>query len=325
MRAFAYHNYGEADQLKAVDQPLGEPGAGKIRVKVEAVSVNASDQEMLRGKPAYTRIWGPFRPRRHVLGSDIAGRVDKLGPDVDSFQPGQSVFGDVMESWGGFADYAVVPAAEMRAMPEGLSFADAGALPQAACVAHQGLFAAADLQAGERVLINGAGGGAGAFAIQLAHRAGAHVTAVDHGDKAQFMAELGAAETVDYRQTDISQASDKFDVILDLIAVRSLLAYRRILAPGGRYILVGGAVPYMLQTLILGSLMSLVGKRRYKILAAKTNHGLETLAEMVLKGELQVPIARQYSLDDVPQAMAHFATGSVCGKLVLFASPSSQT
>ena len=150
MRVFAYHNYGEADQLKAVDQPLGEPGPGKMRIKIEAVSINASDQEMLRGRPAYTRIWGPFRPRRHVLGSDIAGRVDKLGPDVDGFQPGQKVFGDVMETWGGFAEYAVVPAAEMRPMPEGLSFADAAALPQAACVAHQGLFAAAGLTFGRR-------------------------------------------------------------------------------------------------------------------------------------------------------------------------------
>lgn len=195
-----------------------------------------SDWECLRGTPLYARIGGLRRPARRVLGSDIAGVVESVGAGVTRFRPGDAVYGDNLGLEGGFAEYALVPESALAPKPDALTFAEASTLPQAGAIALQGIAGAGP---GDSVLINGAGGGSGSFAIQLAKRLGAHVTGVDNSEKLEFMRSVGADEVIDYREQDFTRAG-AYDLVLDLVAQRSVLAYHRALARGGRYRCVGG-------------------------------------------------------------------------------------
>ena len=229
---------------------MPSPAAGQVLVKIAATSVNLSDWESLRGSPLYSRIGGLRAPARRTLGSDIAGWVDAVGDGVTRFRPGDEVYGDNLVLKGGFAEYAVAPESALARKPAGLTFAEASTIPQAGAIALQGTDGAG---AGQRVLINGAGGGSGSFAIQLAKRLGAHVTGVDNAGKLDFMRSVGADEVIDYRSEDFTRGGP-YDLILDLVAHRSVFAYRRALAPGGRYRCVGGSVSALLRVLTVGSL-----------------------------------------------------------------------
>ena len=239
MKAVVYDRYGSPEVLRVEDVALPSPAAGQVRVKVAATSLNLSDWECLTGRPAYARIGGPRRPAHRTLGSDIAGVVDEIGDDVTGFGIGDEVYGDNLALMGGFAEYALAPESVLIRKPAGLTFAEASTIPQAGAIALQGTRKAV---AGSRVLINGAGGGSGSFAIQLAKRLGAHVTGVDNAAKQDFMRSVGADEVVDYRREDFTRAAPAYDLILDLVAHRSVFAYRRALARGGRYRCVGGNV-----------------------------------------------------------------------------------
>ena len=231
--------------------PEPSPGANQVLVKVVATSVNLSDWECLRGVPLYARIGGLRTPARRVLGSDIAGRVEAVGSGVTRFAPGDEVYGDNLALMGGFAEYAVAPESALAHKPETLTFAEASTLPQAGVIALQGTAGAGP---GRRVLINGAGGGSGSFAIQLAKRAGAYVTGVDNASKLDFMRSLGADEVIDYRSQDFTRV-EPYDLVLDLVAHRSVFAYRRALARGGRYLCVGGSVRALLRVLTAGAVV----------------------------------------------------------------------
>jgi NADPH:quinone reductase-like Zn-dependent oxidoreductase len=202
-----------------------------------ATSVNLTDWEGLRGAPLYARLGGLRAPARRTLGSDVAGRVEAVGSGVTRFQVGDEVYGDNLQLKGGFAEYAVAPASALAHKPEELTFTEASAIPQAAAIALRGT---AGLAVGQRVLINGAGGGSGSFAIQLAKRAGAHVTGVDSAGKLEFMRSLGADQVIDYASDDFTRPDEPYDLVLDLVAHRSPFACRRALAPRGRYWCVGG-------------------------------------------------------------------------------------
>ncbi|HEV2378056.1 MAG TPA: NAD(P)-dependent alcohol dehydrogenase, partial [Streptosporangiaceae bacterium] len=254
MKAVVYTRYGPPDALQLMDVPTPVPKANEVLVKVHAVSVNASDWETLRGKPLYSRMRGPFRPRHHTLGSDIAGRVEAVGPDVTLFAPGAEVFADIFSHMGGFAEYVCVPESVLARMPDGMTCEEASALPQAGAIALQGIQVKGQVTAGHKVLINGAGGGSGMYAIQLAKLHGAEVTGVDNAEKLEFMRSLGADHVIDYTREDFTRNWRSYDVVLDLAAHRSVSAYRCSLVPGGRYMYVGGSVGTLLQVLLLGSL-----------------------------------------------------------------------
>jgi NADPH:quinone reductase-like Zn-dependent oxidoreductase len=226
MRAVVYDRYGPPDVLRIENVPKPSPGAGQVLVKVAATSVNLSDWETLRGSPLYSRIGGLRSPARRILGSDIAGWVDAVGPTVTRFRPGDEVYGDNLMLKGGFAEYAIAPESALAHKPPALTFAEASAIPQAGVIARQGTDGAT---AGQRVLINGAGGGSGSFAIQLAKRLGAEVTGVDNADKLDFMRSVGADKVIDYRSEDFTR-SGPYDLILDLVAHRSVLAVTDALA-----------------------------------------------------------------------------------------------
>ena len=252
MKAVVYTRYGSPDVLAVTEVPTPTPKDGEVLVKIHAVSLNASDWESLRGKPLYARIGGLLRPRRHILGSDIAGQVVAVGPNVTRFKPGDDVFADVLDCLGGFAEFLCVPEKVLEPLPDGLTYEQAAALPQAGAIAWQGIVARGAVQAGQRVLINGAGGGSGMYAIQLAKLRGAEVTGVDNAEKLKFMRSLGADHVIDYRREDYTRSGKTYDLVLDVQAFRGARAYKRALAPGGRFFYVGGSVSTLFGVLLFG-------------------------------------------------------------------------
>jgi NADPH:quinone reductase-like Zn-dependent oxidoreductase len=314
MRAVVYDRYGPAGGLRIENLPKPSPAAGQVLVKIAATSVNLSDWETLRGRPLYARIGGLRAPARRTLGSDIAGWVDAVGPGVTRFLPGDQVYGDNLMLKGGFAEYAIAPESALAAKPAALTFAEASTIPQAGAIARQGTDGAG---AGQRVLINGAGGGSGSFAIQLAKRLGAHVSGVDNAGKLEFMRSVGADQVIDYRSEDFTR-SGPYDLILDLVAHRSVFAYRRALAPGGRYRCVGGSVPALLRVLTIGSVAGRLTHRRLGVLAVKQGPAhFQPVADLCAAGELGIHIDRTFTLDQVPEALAHVGEGHALGKVVV--------
>lgn len=315
MKAVVYDRYGTLDVLRVEEVPVPSPGTGQVRVRVVATSVNRSDWERLLGSPAYARIGGLRSPAARTLGSDIAGVVDEVGEGVTRLRPGDEVYGDNLRLMGGFAEYAIAPDAALARKPAELTFAEASTIPQAGAIALQGTAAAA---AGGRVLVNGGGGGSGAFAIQLAKRRGAHVTGVDNAGKLTFMRAVGADDVVDHERDDFTRPTQPYDVVLDLVAHRSVFAYRRALAPGGTYRCVGGSVPTLLRVVTVGSLVGRLAGRRIGLLMVKQGPThFEPLTALCVTGAVTIHIDRTFALDQVPAALAHVGQGRALGKVVV--------
>lgn len=314
MRAVVYERYGTPDELELREVPRPVPGAGEVLVEVVAASVNLSDWEGLHGTPAYARLGGLRRPRRTILGSDIAGRVVAVGAGADGFAIGDEVFADTMPRYGGFAEFVAVPVSALAIKPPQLSFAVASALPQAAAIARH---AVALAEPGMRMLLNGAGGGSGSLAVQLAVARGVRVTAVDNAGKLDFLRRLGAEEVIDYRADDFTRHGP-YDVIVDLVAQRSVFAYRRALARGGRCVMVGGTVRTMLRMLTVGALAgALTGRRLGLLIVHPGPTAFVPVAEACVRGEVDVHIDRVFPLEEVPQALAWHGEGRALGKVVV--------
>ncbi|GAA3622920.1 NAD(P)-dependent alcohol dehydrogenase [Microbacterium awajiense] len=317
MRAVVYERYGSPEVLELRDVSMPTPQAGEVLVEVVAASVNLSDWERLRGDPAYARMGGGLmRPatRRRILGSDVAGRVVAAGDGATRFAVGDAVFGDLMPRDGGFAEYVAAPQDMFAAKPAALSFAEASALPQAAAIAAH---AVALANPGERMLLNGAGGGSGGLAVQLAVATGVQVTAVDAAGKLDFLRGLGAVDVIDYRRDDFTRRGP-FDLIVDLVARRSIFAYRRALARGGRCVIVGGTTRALLRMATVGPLLGAVTGARLGVLAV--HQGPRTflpVAEQVARGEVSVPIDGIHPLEALPEAIARHGEGRALGKVVI--------
>jgi NADPH:quinone reductase-like Zn-dependent oxidoreductase len=298
--------------LRVEEVPSPSPGAKQVLIEIVAASVNRSDWEGLVGTPLYARLGGLRSPARRTLGSDIAGRVVAVGSDVTRFRPGDEVYGE--SPMGGFAEYAVARESALAHKPEALTFAEASTIPQAGAIALQGT---AGVGPGQRILINGAGGGSGSFAIQLAKRDGAHVIGVDNASKLEFMRSLGADEVIDYRSQDFTKVEPS-DLVLDLVAHRSVFAYRRALARGGRYLCVGGSTRALLRVVTIGAIVGRLTGRRLGVLVVKPGPThFVPLAELCVSGDVDIHIDRTYRLDEVPQALAHVGEGRALGKVVV--------
>jgi NADPH:quinone reductase-like Zn-dependent oxidoreductase len=314
MKAVVYDRYGGPDVLRIDEVPTPTPESGQVLVEVVATSLNLSDWECLRGTPFYARSGGLRTPGRRTLGSDIAGRVESVGPDVTRFRPGDEVYGDNLALMGGFAEYALAPEKALDHKPPMLSFAEASTIPQAGPIALQGT---AGIGAGQRMLINGGGGGSGSFAIQLAKRAGAYVTAVDNSSKLDHMRSMGADEVIDYRSQDWTRLEPN-DRVLDLVSHRSVFAFRRSLAPGGRYRCVGGSVPALLRVITAGVILGRLTGRRIGLLIVKLGPThFEPMADLCVSRDVQIHIDRIFGLEEVPEALAHVGEGRALGKVVV--------
>jgi len=318
MKAIVHTKYGSPDvlRLKEVERPT--PKDNEVLIKVQAVSVNRSDWEGLTGTPLYARFGGLLRPRHQILGSDIAGRVEMLGRNVLRFQQGDEVFGDVSVRLGGFAEYVCADEKTLAPKPAGLKFEEAAAIPQGAVIALQGIRDKGQVQLGQKVLINGAGGGAGMFAVQLAKLYGAEVTGVDNANKLDFMRSLGADHVIDYTQEDFTKNGKQFDLILDVVANRSVFAYKRALRPHGSYFAVGGSAARLLQILFLGPWIRRSTGKKIRVLAVQPNlEDLVYVAELCEAGKVVPFIDRRYSLSEVPEALRYLGEGRVKGKVVI--------
>lgn len=316
MRAVVYERYGppEVLQVQEVEKPV--PGGRDLLIRVKAVSLNRSDWESLIGKPLYARMGGLTRPGTTILGTDIAGVVEAVGSEVENFKAGDEVLGDVMYHGGkGFAEYVKVSeTAPLVLKPPELDFVTASTLPQAGVIAVQGT--EDKISPGDRVLINGAGGGAGVFAMQLAKHAGATVTGVDNGSKQDFMLEMGADHVIDYTKTDYTR-SGQHQLILDLVCERSMFAIRRALAPGGRYFVVGGTTRGLISALTVGRVLSSNGRRMGVLMVQPGKEKLSRVVDLAVSGRIQSAVERTYPLEQVPEALEHMGRGLALGKLVI--------
>lgn len=317
MKAVVFTEYGPSEVLSLQEVERPAPKANEVLIRVHAVSLNASDWEALTGKPLYARIYGLFKPKFSILGSDIAGYVVAAGKDVTRFKVGDAVFGDLLGRFGGFAEYVCAPEDALLPKPAGLTFEQAAALPQGAVIALQGLRDKGNIQPGQKVLINGAGGSAGSFALQLAGHFGAEVTGVDNTEKQESMREFGADHVIDYTREDFTKNGQRYDLILDLAAHHSIFDCRRALAPGGTYLLVGGSMAQLLQVLCLGPLLSVGSGQKLGLLAVRPLKGVDDIIDLCDAGSLRPAIDRCYSLHEVPEALRYFGEGHAKGKVVI--------
>jgi NADPH:quinone reductase-like Zn-dependent oxidoreductase len=315
MRAVVYDRYGPPEGLRVAEVPTPSPATNQLLVRVVAASVNRSDWEGLVGAPLYARLGGLRRPARPTLGSDVAGWVEGVGEGVTRFRVGEEVYGDNLQLKGGFAEYAVVPESALAAKPPELTFAETAAIPQAAAIALRGT---AGVAGGQRVLVNGAGGGSGSFAVQLAKRAGAQVTGVDHAGKLEFLRSLGADAVIDYARDDWTRPEEPYDLVLDLVAHRSPFACRRALAPGGRYWGVGGRVGTLVAIVTVGSIIGPLTRRRLGVLVVPQGpRSFTPLTDLVVAGEIGIHIDHTFGLEEVPEALRYVGEGRAHGKVVI--------
>lgn len=318
MKAIVYHEYGLPDVLKLEEVEKPVPTEDQLLIKVHAVSVNRSDWERLIGKPLYARMGGLRKPSQHILGSDVAGRVEKAGRNNTQFQVGDEVFGEMGNYHGGFAEYICTRGKGWTLKPASLTFEEAAAIPQAGVIALQGIRDQGQVQPGQKVLINGAGGGAGSFAVQLAKLYGAEVTGVDNTAKLDFMRSLGADHVIDYTREDFTKNGKRFDLILDLIAHRSAFAYPRALNPNGSYYAVGGSVATLLQILLFGPWVRKTANKNIRVLAVQRNQeDLADITELCQTGKIIPVIDRRYPLREVPEALRYLGEGHTKGKVVI--------
>ena len=319
MKAIVYTKYGppEVIQLKEVEKPT--PRDNEALVKVHAASVNDWDWMALNGESFVTRlIHGLLKPKIKILGCDIAGQVEAVGKNVKQFQQGDEVFGDLCEcGFGGFAEYVCAPENALALKPASMTFEEAAAIPQAGMLAVQGLRDKGQIQSGQKLLINGAGGGVGTFGVQIAKLYGVEVTGVDSSGKLDMMRSIGFDHVIDYTKEDFTKNGKCYDLILDNKMNRSIFDYMRALSPNGIYVTTGGSIARFFQAFLLGPLISLFSKKSIRIVALKPNKDLAYMNELFEAGKITSVIDGPYKLSEVPEALRYFGEGNHKGKVVI--------
>ena len=317
MKAIVYTKYGSPDglRLKEVDKPV--PEDNEVLIKVHAASVNDWDWGLLRGKPFVNRLmFGLLKPKK-ILGCDIAGQVEAVGRNVKQFQPGDEVFGDISKgSWGGFAEYVCARENALAQKPASMTFEEAAALPQAGILALQSL-KKGQIQKGQKVLVNGAGGGAGSFTVQIAKSFEAEVTGVDSTEKLDTMRSIGADHVIDYTKEDFTKNGQRYDLILDNAAYHSISDYKRALSPRGIYVMLGGSSALIFQVMFLGPLISMIGRKKICPLLHKPNKNLDSLIKLIETGKVKPIIDKIYPLSKAAEALRYFGEGHAKGKVVI--------
>ncbi len=318
MRAVVRTEYGPPDVVRIEEVPKPAPTDSEVLIRVVAASINGSDREGVIGKPAYARLGGLRKPRHRILGSDIAGRVEQVGKHIRDLQPGDEVLGEAPGYHGGFADYVCAPETTFIRKPAGLSFQEAAAIPQGGAIALQGIRIKGSVRAGQKVLINGAGGAAGSFAVQLAKLDGAEVTGVDHGDKSDFLRSLGADHVLDYTKADFSESGEQYDLVLDTIAHRSVFACARALRPHGSYLFAGGSLRVLFGALVFGPwIRPMTGKSVRLLVVPQDRELLRAVTALCEERKLVPAVDRSYPLSEAREALRYVCEGRQQGKVVI--------
>ncbi len=314
MKAIVYTKFGTPDvlQLKEVEKPV--PKEDEILIKVHAASANAYDWRHLRADPFLIRLMGAgfLKPKHKILGADVAGQVEAIGNKVKHFQPGDEVFGE--GSYGGFAEYVCVDEKRFVLKPADLTFEEAAAVPMAALTALQGLRDKGQIQARQKVLINGASGGVGTFAVQIAKSFEAEVTGVCSTSKMDYVRSIGADHVIDYTKEDITKNRQQYDLIFDTAAHRSILKYKRILSSDGTYVLAGGSIARIFQLMFI----SMTGVKNMGLMVANINQkDLLFIVELLKAGKVKSIIDKCYPLNETADALRYLEEGHACGKVVI--------
>ncbi len=324
MKAIVYTEYGPPDVLNLEEVQKPTPKDDEVLVKVHAASANAADWHLMRADPFLVRVmgFGLLKPKNGLLGADIAGRVEAVGRNVKQFQPGDEVFGDLSGSgFGGFAEYVCAAEQALALKPANVSFQEAAAVPLAAVTALQGLRYKGQVQQGQKVLINGASGGVGTFAVQIAKTFGAEVTGVCSTSKLDMVRSLGADHVIDYIREDFTRNGQQYDRILAANGYHPISDYRRALSPEGTYVMTGGSGTQMLQAMTLGPIISMRGSKKMGYLSMKQNkEDLVFMKELLEAGEITPIIDRTYPLSEIPEAIRYLEEGHAKGKVVITVS-----
>ena len=320
MKAIVLSHYGTPDHLELRDIETPMPKDGEVLVKVYATTINDWDWCLVRGHPFYIRLLCGWRkPTIQVPGAEVSGRVEAVGPNATQFRPSDRVYGDISESgFGGFAEYVCVPETALAPMPKTITFTEAAAIPHAAMLAVQGLMDAGQLQPGQKLLINGAGGGVGTLGVQIAHAIGVKdVTGVDRASKFDLMRSVGFTHTIDYTQTDFTEGQERYDMILDTKTNRSPFKYLSVLNPGGTYVTVGGLTPRLFQVLLFGPMIRWFTQKTVRLVNLHPNKDLAYVNELLTAGQLEPAIDGPYPLSEVPRLLQYFGSGEHQGKVVI--------
>ena len=317
MKAIVYTKYGgpEVLQIKEVEKPF--PKDDEVLIKVHAVSINDWDMGLLHGDFINRMLNGLRKPKRTILGSDIAGRIEAVGKNITKFKIGDEVYGDLSGRWGGFAEYVCAPEKALALKPATMSFEEAASIPQAAMLAVQGLIDKGKIHAGQKLLINGAGGGVGTFGVQIAKLYGIEITGVDSTVKLDMLRSMGFDHVIDYTKEDFTKNGQRYDLILDVKTNRSMFDYARALSPNGIYVTVGGSISRLLQALFLGPLISMINKKHIRIVSLKTNKDLIFMNELFEAGKVKPVIDGPYKLDEFHEAFRIFDKAEHKGKVVI--------
>lgn len=319
MKAAVISAYGQPDVLYMKEMVEPEPKDDEVLVKVKASSVNNWDYGMLRGEPFINRVlFGLTKPKVRILGCDIVGTVEAVGKNVKQFELGDEVFGDLCESgFGAFSEYVCAPASALALKPINMSFEEAAATPQAGALGLRGVCDYVQLQKGQKVLVNGAGGGAGSFTVQIAKTFGVEVTGVDNSEKLDIMSSIGADHVIDYTKDDFTKNGKQYDLIIDHAAYHSFLDYKRSLKPGGTYIIVGGSMALVFKILVLGPLVKMTGSKNMRVQGHLANKGFHEIEKLYNEGKVRPAIDRSFPLHELGDAMRYFGEGHAKGKIVI--------
>jgi NADPH:quinone reductase-like Zn-dependent oxidoreductase len=320
MKAIVYTKYGPPDVLNLEEVQKPTPDDDEVLVEIHAASVNYANPALVRGEPFMLRLYGGLRePKYKIPGGDIAGRVEAVGRNVKQFQPGDEVFGDISDcGFGAFAEYVSAPENALALKPANISFEAAAAVPQAALVALQGLRDKGQIQAGQKVLINGASGGNGTFAVQIAKSFGAEVTGVCSTRNVDLVRSIGADRVIDYTQEDFTQNGQRYDLILAVAGYRSIFDYKRALSPRGIYVSAGGSMAQIYQAMLLGPLISMTGSKKLTHLYQRPNQKDLVFMKGLLEAGKVVPVIdRCYPLNEVAEALRYYEERHSQGKVVI--------
>ena len=320
MKAIVCNKYGSPDvlEIKELKKPL--PTENQVLVRVHSSSLNYSNLVLLKGKPFLARFaFGLMRPKFSIPGGDIAGKVEAVGKDVKLFKVGDEVFGDLSGcGWGGFAEYVTVPENALAIKPTNISFEEAAAVPMASVTALQGLRDKGKIKSGQKVLIYGASGGVGTFAVQIAKSFGAEVTGICSTRNVEILHSIGADHIIDYTKEDFTQNKERYDLILGVNGSNSISDFKRVLKPNGNFVHVGGSESQFFQTIVLGPLISMTGNKKISNLLQRANQkDLNHIKELLEIGKIKPIIDKRFKLTEITEAFNYFQEGHAQGKVVI--------
>lgn len=320
MRALSYHKYGNPKKvLELVQLNTPKPKPNEVLIKVLATTINDYDWSLVTGRPyLYRLMFGFWKPKNPTPGIELAGIIIKIGSEVQLFKEGDAVFGDISDyGFGSYAEFCCINENALLKKPDYLSMEEAAAIPHAAGLALQAFVQIGGLKNGQKILINGAGGGVGTFAFQIAKKFGCEISGVDSAEKIKALSNLGYDRLIDYKKENFTQNSEKYDVILDCKTNQNIFSYLRSLSSGGKYVTIGGKVQGLLGVYLFGKIISIFSKKKLEVLALKPNEGLTEILELIEEKRIQLLIDGPYSFEEIPRLIQYFGEGKHLGKIVV--------